>query len=176
MNDTASHKVINYDFESHNNFHAIHAALALSMSSVKRVKSRFNLDVMLGNLTRITEGPQNHVVELPGQEWRDKLIEGIANAKCTSYQAKRQLALCGIQSHMAHEDQTLIGLYRQLTGKTFRVGLRCTKCGSSNVSVDATATWSPTKFKYELAGTHDGEFCEDCGVSRDLELYDATED
>ena len=38
----------------------------------------------------------------------------------------------------------------------------CSKCGSENVMADAWARWSVEDQCWELSGTYDHAFCEDC--------------
>jgi ribosomal protein L37AE/L43A len=39
----------------------------------------------------------------------------------------------------------------------------CDKCGSEDVTRDATAAWSFEDQRWELAGCMDAAYCEDCG-------------
>lgn len=41
--------------------------------------------------------------------------------------------------------------------------MKCRKCGSENVSSDATAVWNYAAQEWELGATFDGECCKDCG-------------
>jgi len=38
----------------------------------------------------------------------------------------------------------------------------CPRCGSPNISCDATATWDEATNDWTLAGTYDAIYCPDC--------------
>ena len=38
----------------------------------------------------------------------------------------------------------------------------CARCGSDNVSCDATVRWNIEAQNWEISGVHDGDYCDDC--------------
>lgn len=41
----------------------------------------------------------------------------------------------------------------------------CPDCGSTEITIDASATWDNEKQDWVLAGTQDNATCENCGYS-----------
>lgn len=42
----------------------------------------------------------------------------------------------------------------------------CRRCGSDEVSFDATARWNPAAQEFELTAVHDGDACDQCDAGR----------
>lgn len=62
-----------------------------------------------------------------------------------------------------------------MTRETNRVQLLCSKCGSSNVTRDAEASWDVNTQGWDLAVVQDQAFCGECEgetTLRELELPD----